>query len=71
MEDPDQHGIELAQAAFGSIYEFLARKFQQGEDGTTMERYVPELMFIAVQPYVGADEARRELEIPPPPERER
>jgi hypothetical protein len=35
-----------------------------------MERYVPELMLIAVQPYVGAEEARMELSIPPPAERD-
>jgi hypothetical protein len=68
LPDPDSHGKDLAQTTFGSNYEFLARKFQQGEDGTTMERYVPELMFIAVQPYLGAEEARAELSIPPPPE---
>jgi AcrR family transcriptional regulator len=68
LPDPDSHGKELAQATFGSIYEFLSRKFQQGEDGTTMERYVPELMFIAVQPYLGIEAAQEELSIPPPPE---
>jgi AcrR family transcriptional regulator len=68
LPDPDKVGREVAQAAFGSIYEFLARKFVQGEDPSTFERYVPELMHLAVRPYLGAEAGRAELSIPPPPE---
>ena len=66
LPDPDAIGREVALAAFGSIYEFLTRKFLQGEDPWTLDRYVPDLMHLAVQPYLGADAARAELSIPPP-----
>jgi AcrR family transcriptional regulator len=65
-EDQDGLGRDVALAAFGSVYEFLARKFQQGEDPRTFERYVPELMHLAVQPYLGEEAARAELSIPAP-----
>jgi hypothetical protein len=67
LDDPDSHGKELAQAAFGAIYELLARKFQRGDaERATIALYVPELMCVAIQPYVGVEAARRELTIPPP-----
>jgi hypothetical protein len=64
--DPDSLGEDLALAAFGSIYEFLARQFQAFDDIARIERHVPGLMYLAVRPYLGHEIARAELSIPPP-----
>ncbi len=61
-------GREVAEAVFGAVYEFLARKVNAEADLASIDRYVPELMYVAVRPYLGEAVARRELRIPPPAE---
>jgi hypothetical protein len=66
-DDPDSVPRDIATGAFGSVYEFLVKQFHDGADISRLERYVPDLMYLAVSPYVGHDRAREELLIPPPP----
>lgn len=69
LEDPDSIGRGVAESVFGSIYEFLIRELREGGGGTQgAESYVPDLMYLAVRPYLGHDVAREELSIAPPPE---
>lgn len=68
LEDPDSVGRGVAESVFGSIYEFLVREVQSGGGTRGAESFVPELMYIAVRPYLGHEAAREELTIPAPPE---
>ncbi|HVY97204.1 MAG TPA: TetR/AcrR family transcriptional regulator [Solirubrobacterales bacterium] len=68
LEDPDSVGRGVAESVFGSIYEFLVREVQGGSGTRAAESFVPELMYIAVRPYLGHEAAREELTIPAPPE---
>lgn len=70
LDDPDSVGRGVAEATFGSIYEFVVKEVQSGRGTRAAEDYVPDLMYIAVRPYLGHEVAREELTIPPPPERE-
>jgi AcrR family transcriptional regulator len=69
LDDPDSVGRGVAEGVFGSIYEFAVKEVQSGEGTRSAVDFVPELMFIAVRPYLGHAAAREELKIPPPPER--
>jgi AcrR family transcriptional regulator len=69
LDDPDSVGRGVAEGVFGSIYEFAVKEVQSGNGTRSAEDYVPELMFIAVRPYLGHAAAREELKIPAPPER--
>ena len=67
LPDPEALGPTVAETIFGSIYQLLARELS-GTGGTgRAEAVVPQLMFIAVRPYLGDEAAREELEISPPP----
>jgi len=59
-------GPEVAQGVFGAVYEFLLRKVRRDADIPTIDRYVPELMYMAVRPYLGEEAARAELTLPAP-----
>ena len=66
LEDPDALDRGVAEGVFGSIYEAVIRA-QQREGGTgSAVEMVPELMYIAVRPYLGREAAREELAIAPP-----
>jgi AcrR family transcriptional regulator len=68
LDDPDSIGRGVAEGVFGSIYELLVKEVQ-GEGGTrAAAEFVPDLMYIAVRPYLGHEAAREELRMPPPPE---
>jgi len=67
LDDPDSMTRSAAEAAFGSIYEAVVKRVQAGEGTGAAEAFVPELMYIAVRPYLGHEVAKEELEIPPPP----
>lgn len=58
----------FASAAVGGVLELLVRRFVQGQGVARAEEMVPELMYLAVQPYVGAAKASEELTHPPPEE---
>jgi hypothetical protein len=69
LSEPEALGRATAEGVFGSIYQFLARELVgEGRTGGAVE-VVPQLMYIAVRPYLGDDAAREELAMPPPPER--
>jgi AcrR family transcriptional regulator len=69
LDDPDSVGRGVAEGVFGSIYEFTVREVRAGNGPKSALDFVPELMYIAVRPYLGAAAAREELKIPAPPER--
>jgi AcrR family transcriptional regulator len=68
LDDPNAVGRAVAEGAFGSIYEFMVKEVSAGHGTRAAEEYVPELMYIAVRPYLGDEVARQELKIPPPEE---
>ena len=68
MDDPDSLGRGVAEGVLGSIYETLVRRMSHGEGTTSAETFVPEMMYLAVRPYLGQEVAQEELAIPPPPE---
>jgi AcrR family transcriptional regulator len=68
LDDPESVGRGVAEAAFGSIYEAVIRGIGAGEGVRSPLDFVPELMYVAVRPYLGHEVAREELTIPPPPE---
>jgi AcrR family transcriptional regulator len=68
LDDPDSVGRGVAEGVFGSIYEFTVKEVQSGHGTRNAEEFVPDLMFIAVRPYLGHRAAREELSIPAPPE---
>jgi hypothetical protein len=49
----------------GAIAEMLTKRLTQGE--VDPYEFVPQLMSIAVRPYLGEDAAAKELARPPPP----
>jgi hypothetical protein len=51
----------------GSVVEGLRRQ-QEGTLPGDVVSLVPRMMYVAVRPYLGEEAARRELEIPPPPD---
>jgi hypothetical protein len=53
--------------AMGAIVETLRRQ-QEGTLAEDVVEAVPKMMYAAVRPYLGEEAARRELEIPPPPD---
>jgi AcrR family transcriptional regulator len=53
--------------AVGAIVETLGRRVQKKIPDDPVEA-VPRMMYAAVRPYLGEEAARRELEIPPPPD---
>lgn len=68
LADPDSIGRGVAEAVLGSIYELAIRDLASGLGTGSAERVVPQLMYVAVRPYLGHELAREELEMPPPPE---
>jgi AcrR family transcriptional regulator len=64
-EDPDSIPPFTAEGVIGSIAEMLTRRLSQGE--VHLYELVPQLMSIAVRPYLGEEAAAKELTIPPPP----
>lgn len=67
LDDPDSMGRGVAEGALGSIHARLLKELENGRGTDSLEQFVPELMYIAVRPYLGHEVAKEELEIPPPP----
>lgn len=63
--DPDSVPPLAAESVVGSIAQVLTRYSERGGDRDPLAG-VPEMMYLAVRPYLGEDAARRELTIPPP-----
>jgi AcrR family transcriptional regulator len=68
LDDPDSMGRGVAEGVLGSIHTRLLKELENGRGTDSLEQFVPELMYIAVRPYLGHEIAKQELEIPPPPE---
>ncbi len=64
VADPDSIPASAAESVIGSIAALLTKRLQGG----SLKPYelVPELMSLAVRPYLGEVAAERELRIPPP-----
>jgi AcrR family transcriptional regulator len=66
LDDPDSLGRGVAEGVFGSIYELVVKSVQSGQGTRSAEDVVPEMMFLAIRPYLGLEAAIEELYIPPP-----
>lgn len=66
LEDPSSVSPDTALAVIGGIYELLQKELSRGHGTARAEDYVPQLMYIAVRPYLGHAEALKELSIPAP-----
>ncbi|HET9163111.1 MAG TPA: TetR/AcrR family transcriptional regulator [Solirubrobacterales bacterium] len=67
LEDPDSVSRAMAEGVVGGILGTLTKNMRRGTRARPKD-FVPELMFLAVRPYLGLAVAREELSIPPPPE---
>jgi AcrR family transcriptional regulator len=65
---PDSPSRATALGVGGVLFARIQEAVAAGELGLGEEE-IPELMYAAVFPYLGAEEAEKELRIPPPPER--
>jgi AcrR family transcriptional regulator len=63
--DPESVPAFTAEGTIGSITGMLSRRLQRGQIDNPYE-FVPELMYLAVLPYLGEAAARRELTMPAP-----
>jgi AcrR family transcriptional regulator len=70
MEAPESLSPTVAESVLGAIYSLCTRRLAAG-DAASVEGLVPELMYVAVRPYLGEEAAREELTMPPPGEGER
>ncbi len=70
LADPESVSRDVAIGVFGSIYQFLLKELHDRRDRVTAESFVPQLMYIAVRPYLGHDAAREELTSRGPPSSE-
>jgi AcrR family transcriptional regulator len=61
LDNPDSIGRGVAEGVCGSVYGYLVRELQSGAGTRSAEDMVPELMYIAVRPYLGPDVASEEL----------
>ncbi len=67
LDDPDSIGRGVAEGVIGSIYGVLVKQLQGGRGVSSAESFVPDLMYMAVRPYLGHKVAREELSLPAPP----
>lgn len=65
LPDPDALGRSVAESVIGAIFERLMKDAGRGGVGHA-RKLVPELMYLAVRPYLGHAEALKELSTPPP-----
>ena len=64
-EDPAAVPALAAESIVGAIAQLMARNSERLEQRDPVAA-VPEMMYLAVRPYLGEEAARRELTIPPP-----
>ena len=69
LENPDAVSSVFAKAIVGAISGILVRRLSEGSELAEAVDLVPEVMYIAIRPYVDGDEALEELSIPAVPER--
>lgn len=68
LERPDSVSPSFAVAIVGAISEILIRRLGEGRELAEVVDLVPEVMFIAIRPYVDGEDAFEELSIPAMPE---
>jgi len=68
--DPDAIPALTAEGVVGSIIQVAVRNMAKPGGGHLFSQ-VPEVMYLAVRPYLGEEVARRELTLPPPDNRQR
>ena len=69
LDDPDSLNRSAAESVVGAIYALIVGELQAGRaDAAAAESIVPDVMFVALRPYLGHAVAIEEFEIPPPPE---
>ncbi len=64
-DDPDSIPASAALGVVGSITEVITRRLG-GKQSRELIDLVPEMMYLAVRPYLGEEAARRELTMPRP-----
>jgi AcrR family transcriptional regulator len=69
LDEPGSVSRAMAEGIVGGILGMLTKNLRRGVRARP-EDFVPELMFLAVRPYLGHEAAREELSIAPPPELE-
>lgn len=67
LDEPDSVSRSMAEGVIGGIVGMLTKNLRRGIS-VRGEDLVPDLMFLAVRPYLGHEAAREELSIPPPHE---
>jgi AcrR family transcriptional regulator len=65
---PDSPGLATAIGVGGVVFARIQEGAVKGEFEDLGEEEVPQLMYAAVFPYLGAEAAEEELHIPPPPD---
>jgi AcrR family transcriptional regulator len=65
---PDSPGLATAIGVGGVVFARIQEGALKGEFAEVGEEEVPQLMYAAVFPYLGAEAAEEELHIPPPPD---
>jgi AcrR family transcriptional regulator len=68
MADPSSLSRAAAEAVLGAIYVFMRRRMGSDRSAGLAAEMVPQLMYMAVRPYLGHEVALEELAIRPPPE---
>jgi len=68
LEDPSSVSPAFASAIVGAISEILVRRLSEGRSLADVVDLVPEVMYIAIRPYVEGEDALQELSIPVVPE---
>lgn len=63
--DPDSIPAFTAEGVVGAITEVITRRLRPEQSGELLD-LVPEMMYLAVRPYLGEEAARRELTMPRP-----
>jgi AcrR family transcriptional regulator len=67
-DGPDSPGLATAIGIGGVVFARIQEGAVKGEFEELGEEEVPQLMYAAVFPYLGAEAAEEELHIPPPPD---
>lgn len=67
LAEPESVSRAMAEGVVGGILGMMTRHLHRGSSACP-EDFVPDLMFLAVRPYLGHEAAREELSIPPPRE---
>lgn len=65
LDEPDSVSPMMAEGVIGGIVGMLVKNLRRGTH-VRAEDLVPELMYLAVRPYLGHEVAREELSTPPP-----